>query len=224
MMGKLNAIPGVFTFLRPFPVLEISTGVTSQQQGQYALRSLMARILSRFTRSVEKLMAKLMSYPGFLTVSSDFYHNTPNVNIDLRRDQAKTYGVSEAKILTMLRNAYSQNYLYLIKKPEDQYQVILEVADEARANPDDLKKLYIRSDDGQRLVPLRRVGNLENNARATDSEPLESVYECDALLQPQTGCGARRCDELHQQDGGGSCAIWRARGTGMARRKLSRTR
>src|SRR5439155_3378359 len=36
MMGKLNTIPGVFTFLRPFPVLEISTGVTSQQQGQYA--------------------------------------------------------------------------------------------------------------------------------------------------------------------------------------------
>src|SRR5260370_27902625 len=35
MMGKLNQIPGVFTFLRPFPVLEISTGVTSQQAGQY---------------------------------------------------------------------------------------------------------------------------------------------------------------------------------------------
>src|SRR5438093_1845383 len=36
MMAKLKSIPGVFTFLRPFPVLEISTGVTSQQQGQYA--------------------------------------------------------------------------------------------------------------------------------------------------------------------------------------------
>ncbi|MGH9906337.1 MAG: efflux RND transporter permease subunit, partial [Pyrinomonadaceae bacterium] len=35
MMVKLNSIPGVMTFLRRFPVLEISTGVTSQQQGQY---------------------------------------------------------------------------------------------------------------------------------------------------------------------------------------------
>jgi HAE1 family hydrophobic/amphiphilic exporter-1 len=153
MMGKLNTIPGVFTFLRPFPVLEISTGVTSQQQGQYAYAVSGANPEQVYEVS-EKLMAKLRPYPGFLTVSSDFYHNTPNVNIDLRRDQAKTYGVSEAKILTMLRNAYSQNYLYLIKKPEDQYQVILEMADEARENPDDLKKLYIRSDDGQRLVPL----------------------------------------------------------------------
>src|SRR5213595_1890523 len=29
MMGKLNQIPGVFTFLQPFPVLQISTGVAA---------------------------------------------------------------------------------------------------------------------------------------------------------------------------------------------------
>jgi len=153
MMGKLNSIPGVFTFLRPFPVLQISTGVTSQQQGQYGF-AVSGANPSEVYDVGQKLLAKLMTYPGFLTVSSDYYHNTPNVNIDLRRDQAKTYGVSEARILSLLRNAYSQNYLYLIKKPEDQYQVILEIEDEARANPEDLAKLYIRSDDGQRLIPL----------------------------------------------------------------------
>ncbi|MFN2531047.1 MAG: efflux RND transporter permease subunit [Pyrinomonadaceae bacterium] len=153
MMGKLNSVPGVFTFLRPFPVLEISTGVTSQQQGQYAFAVSGANPTEVYDVS-QKLLAKLMTYPGFLTVSSDYYHNTPNVNIDLRRDQAKTYGVSEARILSLLRNAYSQNYLYLIKKPEDQYQVILEIEDEARSNPEDLAQLYIRSDDGKRLVPL----------------------------------------------------------------------
>src|SRR6184192_885194 len=156
MMGKLNSIPGVFTFLRPFPVLEISTGVTSQQQGQYAFAVSGANPEQVYEVS-QKLLGKLMQYPGFLTVSSDFYNNTPNLNIDLRRDQAKTYGVSEARILTMLRNAYSQNYLYLIKKPEDQYQVILEMEDSARANAEDLSKLYIRSDNGQRLVPLNEL-------------------------------------------------------------------
>lgn len=153
MMGKLNSIPGVFSFLRPFPVLQISTGVTNQQQGQYAFAVSGANPNEVYEVS-EKLLAKLMTFPGFLTVSSDYYHNTPNVNIDLRRDQAKTYGVSEARILGLLRNAYSQNYLYLIKKPEDQYQVILEIEDSARSNPEDLARLYIRSDDGQRLVPL----------------------------------------------------------------------
>ncbi len=156
MMGKLNTIPGVFSFLRPFPVLEISTGVTSQNQGQYAYSVSGANPQQVYEVS-QKLMGKLAEYPGFLSVSSDFYNNTPNVDIEIRREQAKTYGVSETRILTLLRNAYSQNYLYLIKKPEDQYQVILEMADEAREHPEDLSRLYVRSDDGQRLVPLGQL-------------------------------------------------------------------
>src|SRR5437660_11268760 len=156
MMGKLNSIPGVFTFLQPFPVLQISTGVTAQQQGQYAYA--VSGVDGPQVYEVgQKLLAKLMQYPGFQSVSSDYYANTPNLNIDLRRDQAKTYGVSETRILTLLRNAYSQNFVYLIKKPEDQYQVILEVEDSARANAEDLSKLYIRSDNGQRLVPLNEL-------------------------------------------------------------------
>jgi HAE1 family hydrophobic/amphiphilic exporter-1 len=156
MMGKLNTIPGVMTFLRPFPVLEISTGVTNQNQGQYAF-TVSGVNPSQVYETGQQLMGKLMTYPGFLSVSSDFYNNTPNLNIDLRRDQAKTYGVSEARILTLLRNAYSQNYLYLIKKPEDQYQVILEMEDSVREKPEDLSLLYIKSDDGQRLVPLSEL-------------------------------------------------------------------
>jgi len=156
MMGKLNTIPGVMTFLRPFPVLEISTGVTSQNQGQYAFTVSGANPTQVYDVG-QKLMGKLMTYPGFLSVSSDFYNNTPNLNIELHRDQAKTYGVSEARILTLLRNAYSQNYLYLIKKPEDQYQVILEMEDSAREHPEDLSLLYIKSDDGQHLVPLKEL-------------------------------------------------------------------
>jgi len=156
MMGKLNTIPGVMTFLRPFPVLEISTGVTSQQQGQYAF-SVSGADPAQVYEVGQKLMAKMHTYPGFLSVSSDYYNNTPNLNIDIRRDQAKTYGVSEARILSLLRTAYSQNYLYLIKKPEDQYQVILEMEDSVREKPEDLGLLYIKSDDGRRLVPLSEL-------------------------------------------------------------------
>lgn len=156
MMGKLNTIPGVMTFLRPFPVLEISTGVTNQNQGQYSF-TVSGADPNQVYQVGQQLMGKLMTYDGFLTVSSDLYNNTPNLNIDIKRDEAKTYGVSEARILTLLRNAYSQNYLYLIKKPEDQYQVILEMDDSVRANPEDLSLLYIKSDDGQRLVPLSEL-------------------------------------------------------------------
>jgi HAE1 family hydrophobic/amphiphilic exporter-1 len=153
LMGNLGAIPGVFPFLRPFPVLEISTGATNQNQGQYAF-SISGVNAGQVYDVATKLMGKLKEYPGLATLSSDYFNNTPNLDIDIRRDQAKTYGVSEARILALLRNAYSQNYLYLIKKPEDQYQVILEVQDAGRSKPQDLSLLYIKSDDGKNLVPL----------------------------------------------------------------------
>ncbi len=153
LMGRLAAIPGLFPFLRPFPVLEISTGATNRNQGQYAF-SISGVNPKQVYAVSEKLMGKLRGYPGFATVSSDYFHNTPNLNIEIRRDQAKIYGVSETRILTLLKNAYAQNYLYLIKKPEDQYQVILEAADAERSKPQDLSLLYIKSDDGRNLVPL----------------------------------------------------------------------
>ncbi|HEV8725598.1 MAG TPA: efflux RND transporter permease subunit, partial [Candidatus Binatia bacterium] len=156
LMGNLGGIPGVMAFLRPFPVLEISTGATSQNQGQYAF-SISGVNPEQVYDAGAKLMAKLREYPGFLTVASDYYNNTPNLDIEIRREQAKIYGVSEARILLLLRNAYAQNYVYLIKKPTDQYQVILEANDGARETPDDLGLLYIRSDDGKRLVPLNAL-------------------------------------------------------------------
>jgi len=156
LMGTISSIPGVMAFLRPFPVLEISTGATNQNQGQYAFSVSGVNPAEVYDASA-KLAAKLHEFPGFLTVQSDYYNNTPNLDIEIRREQAKVNGVSEARILALLRNAYSQNYLYLIKKPADQYQVILEAEDRARENSDDLSLLYIKSDDGKRLVPLNSL-------------------------------------------------------------------
>jgi hydrophobic/amphiphilic exporter-1 (mainly G- bacteria), HAE1 family len=156
LMNRLGTIPGVLPFLRPFPVLQISTGATSQNQGQYAF-SVSGVNYNEVYDVATKLQSRLAAYPGFLSLSSDYFNNTPKLDIEIRRDQAKVYGVSESRILALLRNAYSQNYLYLIKKPADQYQVILEADDAARSQPRDLSFLYIKSDDGKSLVPLNAL-------------------------------------------------------------------
>lgn len=156
LMGTLNSIPGVLAFLRPIPVLEISTSATSQNQGQYAY-TVSGVNPQEVYDTATKLMGEIAKYPGLATLSSDFFNNTPSVDIAIQREQARACGVSESRILTLLRNAYSQNYLYLIKKPQDQYQVILEVDDRSRSEPGDLSSLYIRSDDGKSVVPLKAL-------------------------------------------------------------------
>lgn len=157
LMGAINSrVPGLLTFLQPNPVLQISTGATANLQGQFAY-SLSGIDPNQVYAVAGQLMGKMREFPGFLFVNSDLFNHTPNLQVDILRDQAKEYGVSEARILTLLHNSYSQNYAYLIKRPNDQYQVILEVADIDRSDPQDLNLLYIKSDDGQRLVPLHAV-------------------------------------------------------------------
>jgi HAE1 family hydrophobic/amphiphilic exporter-1 len=67
------------------------------------------------------------------------------------------YGVSTTKLQTLLRAAYSQNFIYLVKQPDDQYQVILEAEDRDRAAPQDLSQLYVRPDGATSLVPVRAL-------------------------------------------------------------------
>jgi len=157
LMGAITGgIPGTLTFLQPNLVLEISTGATSSTTGRYAY-ALCGINPKEVYEAADKMMAKMHQYPGFLFVTSDLYNHTPSLQIDILREQAKLYGVSEARILTLLHDAYSQNFSYLIKEPQDQYQVILEVADDQRAAAEDLGLLYIKSDDGNRMVPLNAV-------------------------------------------------------------------
>ncbi|HYX00151.1 MAG TPA: efflux RND transporter permease subunit, partial [Candidatus Elarobacter sp.] len=157
LMGQLNSkVPGLLTFLKPQPVLQISTGATAQLQGQFAY-SISGIDPNEVYASSGTLMRKMFEFPGFLFVNSDLFNHTPNLRVDILREQSKTYGVSETRVLNLLHQAYAQNYVYLIKKPTDQYQVILEVADDQRSEPQDLHLLYIKSDDGSRMVPLNAL-------------------------------------------------------------------
>jgi HAE1 family hydrophobic/amphiphilic exporter-1 len=158
MIGS-GAMPGI----RPNPVLQISTGASANQNGKFAYS--ISGIDGKEVFEVgQKLYYRLMRDQGtyFTNVLSDLYLHTPSLKININREQASSYGVSAARIDALIRNAYSQNYVYLIKQPTDQYQVILEVEDHGRSDPEDLSLLWVRSDDGQNIVPLSAVATWES--------------------------------------------------------------
>jgi HAE1 family hydrophobic/amphiphilic exporter-1 len=57
----------------------------------------------------------------------------------------------------LLKNAYAQNYTYLIKTSVDQYQVIVEAEDTQRSDPENLNQLYYKPSGSQSTVPNRTV-------------------------------------------------------------------
>src|ERR1700731_4866845 len=155
LQKSISSIPGITGILQPNPVLQINVGVTNQTQGQYAY-TLSGIVPEEVYSAADQLMNKLRQFKGFATVRSDYYNSTPNLTVDIDRERAATYGVSTSAVESLLRTAYSQNYVYLIKQPEDQYQVILEVQDNERARPADLDNLYVRSNSA--ITPTGSTG------------------------------------------------------------------
>ena len=191
LQKSINTIPGITAILRPNPVLQINVGVTNQNQGQYAY-TFSGIVPEDVYKASDQLLKKLQGFTGFATLRSDYYNSTPNLTIDIDRDRASTYGVSTTAIENLLRTAYSQNYVYLIKKPEDQYQVILEVADNEREHPSDLAELYVRgnapggSGTGNSGSSNTSVGGVTPTTGTTSNlVPLRAVTRTSQVVGPQ---------------------------------------
>ena len=144
--------------MQPQPVLQINVGAAGSSFGRYTY------VLSGINpdevyAAADKLETKLKDYPGFANPPrSDLFRNTPNLDINIERGRAGLYGVSTTSIESLLRSAYSQNYVYLIKEADDQYQVIIEAANKDRSNPTDLRTIYVKPNNGtNKLIPLQSI-------------------------------------------------------------------
>jgi hydrophobic/amphiphilic exporter-1 (mainly G- bacteria), HAE1 family len=186
LQKSIGSIPGIAAVLQPNPVLQINVGATNQTQGQYAY-TISGIVPDDVYGAADQLMAKLRNFKGFASVRSDYYNSTPNLTVDIDRERAATYGVSTAAVENLLRTAYSQNYVYLIKQPDDQYQVILEVKDNERARPADLDNLYVRSDTGATVSPGSSSGGAiaTTTGIASNLVPLRAVTSTKQVVGPQ---------------------------------------
>jgi hydrophobic/amphiphilic exporter-1 (mainly G- bacteria), HAE1 family len=176
LQKSISTIPGLTAVISPSPVLQINVGATNQTQGQYAY-TLSGIVPEDVYKVADQMMAKLRGFKGFASVRSDYYNSTPNLTVNIDRERAATYGVSTSAIQSILKNAYSQNYVYLIKQPDDQYQVILEVKDNERATPGDLNNLYVRGTSGGATTTT--------TGTASDLVPLRAVTSTTQIVGPQ---------------------------------------
>jgi HAE1 family hydrophobic/amphiphilic exporter-1 len=113
-----------------------------------------------------KVEAKVREIPGIEDVSSDLLLKNPQVRVDMDRDKISSLGLNVNQVETALYNAYGTRQVSQIYAPNNQYQVILQVAPEYQKDPASLSMLYVRSNTGS-LIPLSTVATV-----TTDAGPL----------------------------------------------------
>ena len=101
----------------------------------------------------------MKAMPEFQDVTSDLQIKNPQLNVEIRRDQAHALHVTAEQIETALYDAYGSRQVSTILSPNNQYQVILEVEPQFQMDTGALSMLYVRASTGQ-LVPLKAVAGL----------------------------------------------------------------
>jgi HAE1 family hydrophobic/amphiphilic exporter-1 len=103
--------------------------------------------------------ARLRELALLQDVTSDLQLTSPEAQVSIDRQKARSLGISARQIETTLYNSYASREISTIYTSTNNYSVLLEVLPEFQRDSGALAKLYVRSGKGQ-LVPLSTVASV----------------------------------------------------------------
>ena len=196
----LRAVPGLRVFMRPVQNLQLG-GRSSKAQYQYILQSVQAEGLNDWAQQLQR---RLRDEPLLRDVTSDSQLRGLQARLDIDRERAATLGVSMEAARAALYNAFGERQVSTIYTAVDSYEVIMEVAPEARQDESALSGLYVRASGGA-LVPLSAFTTV---SRAVGPTAINHVGQLQAItlsfnLAPGAALGdaTARIDALRAEIG-----------------------
>jgi hydrophobic/amphiphilic exporter-1 (mainly G- bacteria), HAE1 family len=161
---KIGQIPGIRAFMTNQPPINLGSGQGGQRAlYQYTLQDTDTQELYKYAPILEE---KMRGISGLEDVSSDLLLKNPQVTVEMDRNKVSTLGLNATQVENALYNAYGTRQVSQIYAPNNQYQVIVQVAPEFQQDPAAMSLLYVRSNNG-RMIPLESVARLK-----TDVGPL----------------------------------------------------
>ncbi|HWI11782.1 MAG TPA: efflux RND transporter permease subunit [Burkholderiaceae bacterium] len=159
---KLRDVPGITVFMRPIQNLQLG-GRQSKAQYQYILQSVSAAELSDWATRLQDAMRV---DPLFRDVTSDSQLKGLQASLKIDRERANTLGVSIDAVRNALYSAFGERQVSTIYTSVDSYQVIMEVAPEAKQDESAFSAIFVRSSNGT-LVPLSAFTAVERTIGPT---------------------------------------------------------
>jgi len=105
---------------------------------------------------MQALMGRVYTAGIFTQPDTDLKLNKPQLDIQVDRDKAADLGVAVSELGSTLETMMAGREVTRYKKGAEQYDVILQVEDEDRANPQDISQIYVRGDAGV-MIPLSNL-------------------------------------------------------------------
>lgn len=146
LFGKLQGLPGVIAFASNPPSL-------GQSGSSRAIEMVLQTTASynELQKMVDAVMTTVSEkYPGMLMgLDSDLKLSKPQLRVEVDRDKVVDLGASVDVVGRTLETMLGGRQVTRFKRDAEQYDVIVQLADSDRRNPDDMTGLYVRGHGGK---------------------------------------------------------------------------
>ncbi len=152
---------GRFQEGRVFPIQEQTIAV-NRRGGLPVQFVIQNNNFEKLREVLPKFIEAANNNPVLQGVDIDLKFNKPELKVKINRLKATQLGISVQDVSQTLQLAYSNLRFGYFTKDGKQYQVMGQVARLNRDDPDDLKKLYVRTNSGE-LVSIDNVVSIEES-------------------------------------------------------------
>ncbi|GAB3025179.1 efflux RND transporter permease subunit [Bowmanella dokdonensis] len=111
-------------------------------------------------QAMQTLQGAIQQSPILAGVQTLWRPNTPQLNIDVDREQARAMGIPINEAFTALAGTLGTYYVNDFNKYGRAWQVLMSADAQYRMSPDDIGRIYVRSNDGH-MVPISAFARIE---------------------------------------------------------------
>jgi multidrug efflux pump len=176
-------IPGVMAF----PITPAAFGVNFLGK-PVSVMVLTTDSFESLAAMMEKLVKRVSETPGMQNVEADLKLNKPQLRVEINRDKAAAMGVSPLVVGRALETLLGGRQVTRFKREGQQYDVLVQLQDIDRTNPNDLNRIYVRSQDGH-MAGLANLINLRETVAPRDLPHFNQLRaaQISANLAPDSG-------------------------------------
>jgi HAE1 family hydrophobic/amphiphilic exporter-1 len=157
---KLFTVPGGLVVMFEPPAIQ---GIGTFGGFQFELQDLGRNTLGDLDMVAHKMIGASRQNPKLANLYTSYTSNDPQLLVSIDREKAKAMGVSLSQISSTLSVFMGSAYVNDFDFNNRAYRVYVQADQQARMHPDDLRKFYVRADNGQ-MVSMDNLVSIEQSS------------------------------------------------------------
>ena len=162
LFPQFSGIAGI----RAFPVTPPPLGIRDfGQPVRFVVQSTLS--WEELGSIVDRLIIKMGENPNLTNADSDLKLNKPELKVDVNREKIAAVGTSVNAVGRTLETMLGGRNVTRFKMGSEQYDVIVQIEDDARRTPGDLSNIFVRAEGGA-MIQLQNLATVTETVAAKE--------------------------------------------------------